>query len=431
MKSATRNPKSAILYSLLLYLALPAVLLRLLWRSLRAPAYRQRWRERLGVYGDESLRAGLWIHAVSVGETQAAAPLIKHFLEHHPGEGIMVTTTTPTGSQRLRALFEDQVRHVYTPYDLTPVVSRFLDRVQPRLLIVMETEVWPNILRVCQERGVPAILANARLSERSARGYARLGGLARATFARFAAIAAQGGSDAERFRALGAPAERVRVTGSLKFDVRLPASLQEGAEVVRRLWGIDRPVWVAASTHDGEEEQVLAAHREVLERLPRALLVLVPRHPERFERMAALVARQGFSLARRSAGGTYAAEAQVFLGDTMGELPVFIAAADAAFIGGSLVEIGGHNLLEAAAVGVPAAIGPHVFNFAEITALMVAEGAAVQVANSADLAHTMADWLSDASLRARIGEQGRRVVEENRGALRRLIDLVEEIYPGA
>jgi 3-deoxy-D-manno-octulosonic-acid transferase len=211
----------------------------------------------------------------------------------------------------------------------------------------------------------------------------------------------------------------------------LPASLQEGAEVVRRLWGIDRPVWVAASTHEGEEEQVLAAHREVLERLPRALLVLVPRHPERFERVAALVARQGFSLARRSAGGTYAAETQVFLGDTMGELPVFIAAADAAFIGGSLVEIGGHNLLEAAAVGVPAAIGAHVFNFAEITALMVAEGAAVQVADSADLARTMAEWLSDASLRARIGEQGRRVVEENRGALRRLIDLVEEIYPGA
>jgi 3-deoxy-D-manno-octulosonic-acid transferase len=429
MNPAIRNPKSAIAYSLLLYVALPLVLLRLLWRSLRSPAYRQRWRERLGVYGDEPLRAGLWVHAVSVGETQAAAPLIKHFLEHHPGEGVMVTTTTPTGSQRLRALFEDQVRHVYTPYDLSPVVRRFLDRVRPRLLVVMETEVWPNMLRACKDRGIPAILANARLSERSARGYARLGGLARSTFGRFAAIAAQGSSDAEHFRALGAPAARVHVTGSLKFDVRLPASLQEGAEVVRRRWGIERPVWVAASTHEGEEEQVLAAHREVLERLPRALLVLVPRHPERFDRVAALVARQGLTLARRSAGGACGAKTQVFLGDTMGELPVFIAAADAAFIGGSLVEIGGHNLLEAAAVGVPAAIGPHVFNFAEITALMVTEGAAVQVADSAALARTMAEWLSDASLRARIGEHGRRVVEENRGALRRLIVLIEDQYP--
>jgi len=429
MKPAIRDPKSALLYSLLLYLALPWVLLRLLWRSRRAPAYRERWGERLGLYGDEPIGAGLWVHAVSVGETQAAAPLIKHFLDHHPGEGVMVTTTTPTGSQRLRALFEDQVRHVYTPYDLMPVVRRFLDRVRPRLLVVMETEVWPNMLRACEERGIPAILANARLSERSARGYAHLGALTRATFSRFVVIATQGSSDAERFRSLGAPAERVRVTGSLKFDVRLPASLQEGAEVARRLWGVERPVWVAASTHEGEDEQVLAAHRQVLDRLPRALLVLVPRHPERFDRVAALVTRQGFSLARRSAGGACDMGTQVLLGDTMGELPVFIAAADTAFIGGSLVEVGGHNLLEAAAVGVPAAIGPHVFNFAEITALMVAEGAAVQVADSAELARTMAEWLCDASLRARIGEQGRRVVEANGGALRRLNDLIEDLYP--
>ena len=414
------------LYSLLLYLLLPLALLRLLWRGRRAPAYRRRWGERLGFYGDRPMAAGLWIHAVSVGETQAAAPLIKHFLDRHPDLGVMVTTTTPTGSERLRALFEDRVRHVYLPYDLPPILNRFLDRVRPRLAMVMETEIWPNLLRVCERRGIPVILGNARLSARSARGYARLGGLTRETFARLSLVAAQAEADAERFIALGVPAERVRVTGSIKFDLRQPASLEDKAEALRRHWGSDRPVWVAGSTHEGEEESLLAAQRRVREALPRALLVLVPRHPERFDRVAALAERQGMTLVRRSTGAVCGPEAAVFLGDTMGELPVLIAAADAAFIGGSLVPVGGHNLLEAAAVGVPVAIGPHAFNFAEITRLLVAEGAAVQVADTGELASLMIAWLGDAALRARIGEQGRRVVARNRGALARLITLVEQ-----
>ena len=414
------------LYSLLLYLLLPLALLRLLWRGRRAPAYRRRWGERLGLYGDRPMVAGLWIHAVSVGETQAAAPLIKHFLDQHPDLGVMVTTTTPTGSDRLRALFEDRVRHVYVPYDLPLILNRFLDRVRPRLAVVMETEIWPNLLRVCEHRGIPVILGNARLSARSARGYARLGGLTRETFSRLYLVAAQAEADAERFIALGVPAERVRVTGSIKFDLRQPASLEDKAEALRRLWGSDRPVWVAGSTHEGEEESLLAAQRHVREALPRALLVLVPRHPERFDRVAALAQRSGLGLVRRSTGTLCGPEASVFLGDTMGELPVLIAAADAAFIGGSLVPVGGHNLLEAAAVGVPVAIGPHAFNFAEITRLLVAEGAAVQVVDTEELTRLMITWLGDAALRARIGEQGRRVVTRNRGALARLIALVEE-----
>ncbi len=416
------------LYSLLLYLALPLVLLRLLWRSRRAPAYRRRWRERLGLYGDQPMRAGLWIHAVSVGEAQAAEPLIKHFLDRYPEDGVMVTTTTPTGSDRVRALFEERVRHVYTPFDLIPVMDRFLGRVRPRLVVVMETEIWPNMLRACCMRGIPVVLANARLSPGSAQGYARLGGFTRETFARIRTIAAQGAADAERFRALGAPADRVQVVGSIKFDVRVPASLRERAEVMRRIWDTQRPVWVAASTHEGEEEQILAAHRQILARLPMALLVLVPRHPERFERVATLVTRQGFKLVRRSKDGPGDPEATVFLGDTMGELQVFLAAADAAFIGGSLVPVGGHNLLEAAAVGVPAAIGPEVFNFAGITRLLVSEGAAVQVGNIQELVRCIGDWLCDAALRARIGENGRRVVEENRGALKRLLSLLDDHY---
>ena len=414
------------LYSLLLYLLLPLALLRLLWRGRRAPAYRRRWGERLGFYGDRPMAAGLWIHAVSVGETQAAAPLIKHFLDRHPDLGVMVTTTTPTGSERLRALFEDRVRHVYLPYDLPLILNRFLDRVRPRLVLVMETEIWPNLLRVCERRGIPVILGNARLSARSARGYARLGGLTRETFARLSLVAAQAEADAQRFIARGVPAERVKVTGSIKFDLRQPASLEDKAEALRRLWGCDRPVWVAGSTHEGEEESLLAAQRRILETMPRALLVLVPRHPERFDRVAALAERSGLGLVRRSTGALCGPEAAIFLGDTMGELPVLIAAADAAFIGGSLVPVGGHNLLEAAAVGVPVAIGPHAFNFAEITRLLVAEGAAMQVADAEELARLMIAWLGDAALRARIGEQGRQVVARNRGALGRLIALVEK-----
>jgi 3-deoxy-D-manno-octulosonic-acid transferase len=415
----------ARLYSVLVYATLPIALLRLLWKSRHNSAYRKRWRERLGFYARDMRTAGYWIHAVSVGEVQAATPLIRHLLDRHPQDGVMVTTTTPTGSRRLRDLFEDRVSHVYTPVDLTPVVNRFLDAVHPRLVVVMETEIWPNMLRACQARGVPVILANARLSQRSARGYARIGPFTRETFGRLRAIAAQSPQDAERFRALGVSPERIHIIGSLKFDLRLPGSLLDQSEVMRRAWGTQRPVWVAASTHEGEEEQVLSAHRMILHRLPAALLVLVPRHPERFDRVAALVGRHGLGLARRSAGRVCTSETQVFLGDTMGELPVFLAAADAAFIGGSLVPVGGHNLLEAAAVGVPAAIGPHVFNFAQITELLVSEGGAVQVENADALARCMADWLSDAAARTRAGENGRRVVEQNRGVLKRLTELIE------
>jgi 3-deoxy-D-manno-octulosonic-acid transferase len=412
-------------YNLLLYLALPFALLRLFWRSRRLPAYRERWSERLGSYDGADLGARVWVHAVSVGEVQAAQPVIRHLLDHYPGKGVMVTTTTPTGSARLRALFEHRVRHVYVPYDLQPAVERFLDAVAPRLVLVMETEVWPNMLRACERRGIPVILANARLSQRSAQGYARLGGFARETFARFAVIAAQAQADATRFMELGAPPDRVQVTGSIKFDLHLPASLREQAEVMRRLWGSERPVWVAASTHEGEEEQLLAVHRRVCAEVPEALLVLVPRHPDRFERVAGLIAREGLTLARRSKHQPCTTQTAIFLGDTMGELQVFLAAADIAFIGGSLVKVGGHNLLEAAAVGVPAVIGPHSFNFATITRLMVEEGAAAQVADAAGLTRQLCTWLTDAAERARIGENALRVLAENRGALPRLLGLVD------
>ena len=418
-------------YSFLLHLLLPFVLLRLLWRSRRAPAYRRRLGERFGFFEGAPLPGGIWIHAVSVGEVQAIAPLVRQLRKRHPDLSISLTTSTPTGSERVRALFGREVFHVYFPWDLPWSLRRFLDRIQPALLVMVETEIWPNLLAACQAREIATLLANGRLSERSARGYARLGGFGRRVLARIGAVAAQSAADAERFIDLGVPAERVKITGSIKFDMRIPASVQEQAQVMKRLLGEDRPVWIAASTHEGEEEQVLEAHRAVLERHPGALLLLVPRHPERFDQVAALVRRRGFSLARRSRMEPGSAGFQVFLVDTMGELPLFLGVADLAFIGGSLVPTGGHNMLEAAAQGVPVVFGPHVFNFTAISGLLLEKEAAAQVGDAAELAGRVTAWLGDASERSRVGENGRRVVEENRGALERLEEMVETLMARA
>jgi len=417
------------LYSTILYALAPGVFLRLAWRSLRAPDYRRRWAERLGFYGERAPRASgcLWVHAVSVGEVQAAVPLVHALLERYPDSPLLVTTTTPTGSARVRALFGERVLHVYAPYDLPGAVDRFLGRFAPRLAVIMETEIWPNLFAACRAREVPVVVANARLSARSAAGYARLGRLTRATLDDIAVLAAQGTRDAERFRALGMDPQRLRVTGSIKFELRLPASLREQAEVLRGMLGRDRPVWIAASTHEGEDEQVLDAHGALIRALPDALLVLVPRHPERFGRVAALCRRRGFDTVTRSEGESCDRGTQVYVGDTLGELPLMYAACDAAFVGGSLVPVGGHNLLEPAALGLPILIGPHVFNFQEITEMLVEVGAARQVGDSAGLAGALEALLRDANAREGMGEKGRRLVEANRGALERLVGVIAEV----
>jgi 3-deoxy-D-manno-octulosonic-acid transferase len=412
-----------LLYTLLLYLLLPLVLARLLWRSLKAPAYRQRWAERFGWFNPPNHWGGLWIHAVSVGEVQAIVPLVRRLLDDHPALPITITTTTPTGSARVREQFGSQVFHVYFPYDLPLALRAFFRRVRPRILLMVETEVWPNLLYACRQGRVFTLLANARLSERSARGYLRLGGFARETFGGIDCVAAQAEADADRFAEVGVPAERISVTGSIKFDQRLPASLAERVEVLRREWG-GRPVWIAGSTHEGEDEQVLFAHHRVLARFPNALLILVPRHPERFERVVGLCKREQLRLARRSRQQACDDATQVYLGDTMGELPMLLGSADVAFIGGSLVKTGGHNMLEAAAQGVPVCFGPHVFNFAAISQMLLEQGAARQVSSDAELGDCVIDWFADASRRSIAGENGLRVVEENQGALDRLLALL-------
>jgi 3-deoxy-D-manno-octulosonic-acid transferase len=426
-----QEPMMYRLYTLALYLLLPLAVARLLWRSLRAPGYRARWEERLaqggGLVRAADAAGGIWIHAVSVGEVQAAVPLVKHLLKRYPQLAVCVTTTTPTGSRRVAELFGESVVHVYAPYDVPGAVERFLDRLRPRLAIFIETEIWPNILRQCARRVIPTLLANARLSARSAAGYRRLGGFSRQVLRQLSMIAAQSEADAERFIDLGADPGRVYVTSSIKFDVKLPASMLEQGEVVQRLWGENRPVWIAASTHEGEDERVLDAHERVLRAFPNALLVLVPRHPERFDRAAQLCERRGLALVRRSEHRSCAPETRVFLGDCMGELPMFLAGADLAFVGGSLVPHGGHNVLEPAALGVPVLFGPHMFNFAAIADLLLRSEAALQVDGPEALADRVVVWLGDAEGRSRYGENGRRVVERNRGALERLMGLVEQL----
>ncbi len=415
------------LYTALFTLLSPFYLLRIYWRGIKAPAYRDRWLERFGILQRQESGQGIWVHAVSVGEVVAIAQLVRRLMDRFPELPVLITTATPTGAERVQALFGDEVEHRYAPIDLPWVVQSFLRTFRPRLLVLVETEIWPNLIHYANRTDVPILLANARLSARSAQRYRRLASLTREALRQIRVIAPQSESDAERFLTLGAQRDRVVVTGSIKFDIHLPGSLREQADVMRRNWGAQRPVWVAASTHEGEDEQLLQAHAEILKQIPTALMVLVPRHPERFDRVADLVEEQGFQLVRRSSQQPCSETTSVFLGDSMGELTLFMGASDLAFIGGSLVPHGGHNILEAAAQGVAVLFGPHMFNFAEISELYLQQNAAVEVASADELARQVTTWLSDASERSRIGEAGRALVEKNRGALDRLTHLAEEL----
>jgi len=416
------------IYSLLFYLLLPFILLRLIWRGFSTPDYWQRWPERFGFIKAKPVNQEvIWIHAVSVGEVQAAVPLIQALQQPWPPPSILVTTMTPTGSQRVQKLFGDKVWHVYLPYDLPDAVARFLNQVQPRLAIIMETELWPNLLSACHHRQIPVILANARLSANSAKNYQYLGKWMSTILSYITVIAAQTQVDAERFRHLGAKSTQVRVTGSIKFDSRLPSDLSEQITHLRQQWGQARLVWIAASTHEGEEEAVLAALAQLKPVFSNLLLVLVPRHPERFQRVARLCTRQGYKIVRRSENGICTVETDIYLGDTMGELPLLYAACAVAFVGGTLVPVGGHNLMEPAAVGVPIIVGPQVFEWAEITRQLIVAGAVRQVNNANELATELKLLLANQTLRDEMGRCGKLFVEQNRGALARLLEIIARI----
>jgi len=416
------------LYTLLFHLGLPLVFLRLLWRAWRAPAYSRRIGERFA-FGLPRLRpGGIWVHAVSVGESIAAAPMVRELMARYPHLPITITCMTPTGSERIQALFGDSVQHCYLPYDLPWTAARFLNCLQPKLAVVMETELWPNHIHQCARRGIPVALANARLSERSARGYARFARLTAPMLAELSLIAVQTEAEAERFRQLGARHECVEVTGSIKFDLAIDPVLLERAAALRAQWEArQRPLWIAASTHAGEDEIVLAAHRQLLARHPQALLILVPRHPERFAAVAELCRKEGFASVRRSQGEAVGAGIDVLVGDTMGELLFLYALADVAFVGGSLVPNGGHNLLEPAALGKPVLSGPHLFNFLEIAAQLRDAGALREVSNAAELASAVDALWSDPAMIELMRNAGLDVLKANQGALERLLAGLERL----
>jgi len=414
------------LYTLLLTSLIPLALLRLFWRGWHAPAYWQNWTQRFGNIPRNLPKQVIWIHAVSVGEVQAALPLIKRLQQDYPDYPVLVTTMTPTGAQQLKHS-KVQVDHCYLPYDLPFAIQRFLNQTQPRLVIFMETELWPNWLNACKQRNIPFILANGRLSERSLKGYQRyLSTLMRSSLACIHRIAAQSEADAQRFQQLGATPAQIVVTGSLKFDCKLPHSLHEQGAALRRQWDT-RLSWIAASTHEGEDEQVLTVFSALKQQFPDLLLILVPRHPERFNRVANLCLQAGFKIARRSENQICDKNTDIYLGDTMGELPLLYAAADVAFIGGSLVKTGGHNMIEAAMLGVPIVMGKYVFNFATISKQLQQKQAMQIVKNKAELTIVLAQYLNDANLRHQHGENGRLFVEQNKGTLGRLLKLIDEV----
>ena len=413
------------LYTALFYLGLPLVAIRLWLRSRKAPAYAKRIGERFS-YGLPTLQpGGIWVHAVSVGESIAAAPMIRALLQRYPQLPITVTCMTPTGSERIHAMFanEPRIQHCYLPYDLPCAAARFLDRVQPKLAVIMETELWPNHIHQCAKRGIPVALANGRLSERSAKGYGRFSKLTAPMLAEMSLFAVQTEAEAQRFRDLGARPETVEVTGSIKFDLTIdPQLLQRAAELRGQWQAQERPVWIAASTHEGEDEVVLNAHRRLLANHPDALLILVPRHPERFNSVFELCQREGFATVRRSTGASVDAQTSVLLGDTMGELLFLYALADSAFVGGSLVPNGGHNLLEPAALAKPVISGPHLFNFLDIAAQLRSAGALAEVDDAEGLATEVQRLFELPRDAQRMADAGLSVMRRNQGALQRLLD---------
>lgn len=416
-----------LLYTTLITLGLPLIILRLIWRGFRAPAYWHRWSERFGS-GPTTLSAQpfIWIHAVSVGEVEACRPIAQALKEDYPHHQLLITTMTPTGSERVKLLFSDSVAHCYLPYDLPFAIQRFLDKVNPQFSIIMETEIWPNLLELCHKKNIPLVLANARMSERSAKGYARFPQFTKSILNHITLIAAQGQDDKQRFHNLGANHEKVHAIGNLKFEISLPASLQEQASAMRNIWDNDRPVLVAASTHEGEEEIILNAAHQIRAEFADLLVIIVPRHPERFDRVAALAQKSGINTLRRSENQPCPSDVQVLIVDTMGELPLFYAASDVAFVGGSLVPHGGHNLLEPAILGRAVITGPHFFNFNDITKQFLASDAALQVNDTDDLTQTVITLLHNSQQRAKMGEAGLQLIATSQGASARLAALIKQ-----
>ncbi len=414
------------LYSLLFYCAMPFVFLRLFWRSRKLPAYRQGWFERLGL-PTFRLQQCIWVHAVSLGETIAAIPLITGLQKHYPDMPILVTNMTPTGASRVKAVFGKSVYQAYVPYDLPDAIKRFLARVHPKILIVMETELWPNLFAICKKRKIPLMIANARLSKKSTGNYRRIQKIAHELLTAVDILAAQSKTDARNFALIGMSPKKINVTGNLKFDLVIPEDLFVKCTELRDKLGRDRLIWIAASTHPSEEEIILSAHKKICESFPTALLILVPRHPDRFNSVEELLKKEKFNYICRSQDVLVTEEVSVYLGDTLGELLLMYGASDVAFVGGSLVPIGGHNMLEPAALGLPLITGPELFNFSETSAILQQAKGLFIVKNTNELAKLVLKFFRDSELRAYTGKQAKEVVESNKGSLGKHLELVASL----
>jgi len=412
--------KGRLIYSIGLWLLLPYVIFHLLWRARKQPEYLQHIAERFGFYKLASNKPLIWLHTVSVGETRAAASLVKRLQEHYPDHQLLLTHTTPTGRAAGEQLYGNEVQRVYLPYDYPFAVKRFLNHFRPQVGVLLETEIWFNLIHACHVEQIPLLLLNARLSEKSARRYARYPDLVKSGLGELHAIAAQTAADAERLSALGGA--NVSVMGNLKYDIKPPAAMLELGQKMRSQFGFDRKIFLAASTREGEETLLLDRLEGL--KIPGLLTVIVPRHPQRFQEVEAMLVQRGFSFQRRSANHTIAPETQVVLGDSMGEMFAYYAVCDIAFIGGSLLQFGGQNLIEACAVGKPVVIGPHTYNFAQASELAVTSGAAVRVQNTEELVLQVENLLAHPEQLTAMGKAGQNFVSANRGATERALTCI-------
>ena len=416
------------LYTVIFYLALPVVLLRLFWRGFKAPQYRLRWQERLGFYADKSRQNVIWFHCVSVGEAEAAFALIRLMQAEHPSQQFLVTTTTPTGSARVQAVLAGQVEHVYLPYDLPVVLARFFNHFRPKVAIFMEKEIWPNLFAACAARQMPLFVINARLSARSARAYQKIPALIKPALHCITQVATQTEEDKLRFIEIGAEPKQVSVLGNIKFDLTIDEGLIAAGHALKQQSLGGRFVWIVASTHQGEEVQLLQVFRQLQQQIPTLLLMIAPRHPERFQEVNKVCLEQGLSVVMRSENQAVTAATDVYIADSIGELKMLYAAADVAFVGGSLVPVGGHNVLEPALIGVPVVFGPQMFNFKEIAERILAEQAAIQTHSLDDIVEAVMRIHDDADFAAKLTAKARAFVLRNQGATRRIADLLAKQF---
>lgn len=416
-----------LIYTLLFYFLTPFILLRLFWRGFKAPEYRKRWKERFALYSKKYSNNVIWIHAVSVGEAEAVFPLVKKLQQKYPSDKFLITTTTPTGSARVQAVLADSVDHVYLPYDLPVVVNRYIAIFKPKIAIFMEKEIWPNLYANCAKHKIPLMIINARLSANSAKGYKKIPGLIKPALANVTWIATQTEEDKQRFIEIGAKQSSISVSGNLKFDLTIEENiLQKAADLKKQLFQ-GRFVWVVASTHDMEEAIFFKIYPELKKQIPELLLMIVPRHPERFAQVKQLAEKMQLKLSLRSLNQLCTEETDVYLADTMGELKLLYGASDICFVGGSMVPVGGHNILEPAALGVPIMFGSYMINFKEITKNVLDLNAAIQCVDSPMISETVMRLYKDGGYRNEMASKAKEFVKSNQGATSNTLEIIEKL----